>query len=106
MLEKLLIFTKLLLKSFIYELAETFCFPKGNILKIYNKYNIEKVHIYHILTDTDSTLLKFVFVSYPNSDIPESKYRHILFKTYTNDLILLTLFGKFVGYKIKTKEKN
>ena len=33
MLEKLLIFTKLLLKSFIYELAETFAFQKETFKK-------------------------------------------------------------------------
>ena len=74
---KLLMFAKLSLKSFNYELVETFCFLKENVKK-YDKYNIEKVNIYHILTDTDSTSLKFVFVSDPNNDIPESKYRHII----------------------------
>ena len=38
---KLLMFSKLSLKSFIYEIAETFCFPEENIKKIYDKYKIE-----------------------------------------------------------------
>ena len=53
---KLLMFAKLLLKSFIYDLAETFCFPSQLIVEIYKKYKIEKIEMYHVLTDTDSTV--------------------------------------------------
>ena len=49
----------------------------------YLKYQIEKVEIYHILTNTDSTSLKFIFVSGPESNIPESKYRKIIFEVVT-----------------------
>ena len=77
---KMLIFAKLYLMYFIYEMLETFCFPDKKVRKIFKKYQIEKVHIYHVLTDTDSTCLKFLFVSYTNSDIPESKYRDIIFE--------------------------
>ena len=38
---------------------------------------IEKVEIFHILTDTDSTASKFVFFSDPNSDVSEEKSRDI-----------------------------
>ena len=38
---------------------------------------IEKVEIFHILTDTDSTAVKFVFFSDPNSDVSEEKSRDI-----------------------------
>ena len=30
---------------------------------------------FHLLTDTSSTSLKFMFISDPNSEIPESKYK-------------------------------
>ena len=39
-------------------------FPEGNevVQKIYDKYLIEKILVYHILTDTEST--SFQFFSY------------------------------------------
>lgn len=52
--------------------------------KFSKKYGPEKVYIYHVLTDTDSTSLKFLFVSNPNSDVPESKYRDIVFEVITS----------------------
>ena len=77
---KMLMFAKLSLIFFIYEMLKTFCFPDKKVQKIFKKYQIEKVHIYHVLTDTDSTCLKFLFVNDPNSEIPESKYTEINFE--------------------------
>ena len=51
---KLLMFAKLSLKSFVYKVVETFCFQKKHVKKIYEKYKIERVEIFYILTDTDS----------------------------------------------------
>ena len=70
MSRKLFMFAKLSLKSFIYELSETICFPNETVLNIYKKHSIEKVEIFRILTDTDSTSLKFIFICDPNSDVP------------------------------------
>ena len=81
---KLLMFAKLSLKSFVCEIIETFCFPNEKTKQIFKKYQIEKVEIYYILTDTDSTSLKFIFISRPESDIPESKYRKIIFEVVTS----------------------
>ena len=75
MSSKLLMFDRLSLKSFAYELIEIFCFPSQKTKQIFDKYLIEKVEIFHILTDTDSTSLKLIFISDPASTIPESKYR-------------------------------
>ena len=58
---KLLTFAKLPLKSFIYDLIETFCFPQKEIGELYKKYFIEEVQILHVLTDTDSTAVQFIF---------------------------------------------
>ena len=33
-----------------------------------------------MLTDTDSTLLKFMFISDQNSEISQDKYRNIIFE--------------------------
>ena len=77
---KLLMFAKLSLKSFIYDLVETFCFLSQLVLEIYKKYKIEKIEMYHVLTDTDSTALQFIIISDPNSDMPEQKFRDIIFE--------------------------
>lgn len=68
---KLLMFTKLSLKSFIFDVVETFCFLKEIIKEIYAKYKIEKVEIFHVLTNTSSTSLSFIFISDPNCDNTE-----------------------------------
>ena len=56
---KLLMFAKLSLKSFIYSLVELVTFPEEHpiICKIYEKYEIERIFCYHVLTVTDSTSL-------------------------------------------------
>ena len=77
---KMLIFAKLSLMSFIYDILETFCFPDEKVKKIYEKYQMEDVYIYHILTDRDSTSRKFVFISNAASEIPNTKYREIIFE--------------------------
>ena len=77
---KLLMFAKLSLKSFLYDIVETFCFPAEAVAEIYKKYLIEKVYVYHILTDTDSTALQFTFISDPNSNLPEEKYGDVIFE--------------------------
>ena len=51
---KMLIFSKLSLKSFSYDFADTICFSNKEIQEIYNQYSINKCHIYLNFTDTDS----------------------------------------------------
>ena len=70
---KLLMFAKLSLKSFIYDIAETFSFPDQTV--------IENVILNPILTAySNSTALQFTFISDPNSDLPEDKFRDIIFE--------------------------
>lgn len=80
-------FTKLSHKSFIYSLAESFCFPSPEEKEIYKKYQIEKVQMHHVLVDTDSISLQFIIVSDPNSDIPEPKFRDIIFEVIVSTKI-------------------
>ena len=47
------------------------------------KCGIEIVNIYHKLTDTDSTSLKFLFISDPNSETPGNKFRETIFEAIT-----------------------
>lgn len=76
---KSLMFAKLSLKSFIYDLVETMHFLNETVKRIYEKYEIERVEIFHVLADTDSKSLKFMLISDPNIDTPECKYCDIIF---------------------------
>ena len=91
MSEKLFMFAKLSLMSFIQDLTETFYFPDEEVKEIYKKYQIEIVEIFHILTDTDRKYLKFIFTSDPNIKIPESKYRDIIFEV----IIISEIYKRF-----------
>ena len=77
---KLFMFAKLLLKSFIYSLVELLYFPEENpiVFQICKQHEIEKIHCYHILTATDSTLIQTVIVSNADSTFPESKTRYFI----------------------------
>ena len=77
---KLLMFAKLILKSFIYDLSETFYFLTKEIIDIYKKCLVEKIEVFHILTDTYSTALKFILISDQSSDITEEKFRDTIFE--------------------------
>ena len=77
---KMLIFAKLLLKSFVYDMIDVFCFPNEEIQRIYDYYQIEKCFLYQNLTDTDSTSLLFTFICKFESSIPESEARNIIFE--------------------------
>ena len=44
------------------------------------KYFIEKVEFFYVQTGTDSTALKFIFLSDPNIDLPEDKFRDVTFE--------------------------
>ena len=84
-------FAKLSLMSFIYEIIETFCFPDKKVREIYDRYLIEEVYIYHVLTNTDSTKLQFLFISNPESNIWEKKYREIIFEV----IIASEIYNRF-----------
>ena len=73
-------FTKLSLISFIYQLFETFYFLSDVVKKIFQKYSIKKVCIYHGLTGADGTCLKFICLNDVKSEIPDKQFRDILFE--------------------------
>ena len=82
---KLLMFAKLSLKSFVYSLVELLHFPEENpiVASIYEKYDIEQINCYQILTDTDSTSIQFIIVSDPANTYPECSVRDILFEIFS-----------------------
>ena len=60
---KMLMFAKLSLMSFIYELTETFMFLSAKTKSIFEKYFIDFIYAYQLLSDTDSTSLQFIIFS-------------------------------------------
>ena len=77
---KMLMFSKVSIKSFIYDLIDVSMFPNQDIKKIYEKYKFNRCFLYQNLTDTDSTSVFFVFIYYLNSSINQSKSRDIIFE--------------------------
>ena len=84
---KMLMFTKRLIKSFIYDMTDVFMFPNKVVSEIYQKYNVNKYYLYQNLTDTDSTSLFFSFICDSDSNIREDKVRNIIFEVITKSRI-------------------
>ena len=85
---KMLMFAKLSIKSFVYDMIDVFCFPNDEIKTIYRKYQIEKCLLYQNLTDTDSTSLFFVFICDFECTLPESEARKVIFECIMKSKIL------------------
>ena len=75
----MLMFSKFLIKSFVYDLIDVFMFPNEEIQEIYAEFNIERCYLYQTLTDTDSTSFFFVFICDLKCSIDERKTRDIIF---------------------------
>ena len=108
---KMLMFAKLSIKSFVYDMIDVFCFPNKDIQLIYDFYQIEKCFLYQNLTDTDSTSLLFVFICNLESTLPESKARKVIFECLTKSKILDRLdvsdeyWKQFNVYNANTKKQ-
>ena len=76
---KMLMFSKVSIKSFVYDLIDVFMFPDQGIQEIYQKYQVGKCYLYQNLTDTDSTSMFFVFICNLNCSVSEDKARNIIF---------------------------
>ena len=81
-------FAKLSLESFAYDFAETFFFPNQKTKEIYNKYMTERIFPYSVLKDTDSICVFFIFISKPESSLPDGKFRDVLFEVIKEHGIL------------------
>ena len=77
---KMLMFSKVSIKGFVYDLIDVFMFPNEEIQKIYAEFNIERCYLYQNLTDTDSISIFFVFICDLKCSIDERKTRDIIFK--------------------------
>ena len=110
MKDKMLIFSKISLKSFVYDVIDIFCFPDIEVREIYNRYQIIKVFVYLILTDTDSSSLQFTFISKLTSSITEDEARDLIFEILLQKLghrldTSHKVFDKFSCRNKSTKKK-
>ena len=85
---KMLMFAKLSLESFIYDLCETFIFANQKTKAIYQKYDMDYIYVYQILTDTDSTSLQFIILRKEENKILNCMFREMLFKVIVENKIL------------------
>ena len=95
--EKMLIFAKMSLKSFVYNIIDVFCFPDDKVKGIFDKNDIEKCFLYLNLTDTDSCSMFFIFICKLECCIPESVFRNVLFEIFQHSKIgpRLDIFDDF-----------
>ena len=77
---KMLMLSKLSLKSFVYDIIDIFCLPDEEVKEIYERYKIIKTFVYLILTDTDSCSLQFTFITDLESSISEDEARKLIFE--------------------------
>ena len=77
---KMLMFSKMSIKSFVYDLIDIFSYPDKEVKEIYAKHNILKCFIYLILTDTDSCSIQFLFLARLSSQISEVNARKLIFE--------------------------
>ena len=84
----MLMFAKLPIKSFVYDMIDVFCFANDEIQQIYDYYQIEKYFLYQNLTDTDSTSLFFNFICGLDCYVLESEAKIIIFKCLKKSKIL------------------
>ena len=81
-------FAKISMESFTYDLTETFFFPGKKTREIYDKYMIERIFPYSLLTDTDIICVFFIFICKPESSLPDGKFRDVLFEVIKENEIL------------------
>ena len=84
---KMLMFAKVSIKSFVYDLIDVFMFPNETTKAIYEKYKVKKCYLYQNLTDTDSTSSLFNFICHLNSIVDEITARNIIFEVMINSKI-------------------
>ena len=88
---KMLMFSKVSIKSFVYDLIDIFMLPNSEVQKIYTKYKINSCYLDQNLTDTDSTSMFFVFISDLDSIVRENKARNIIFEVMTASRVFVRL---------------
>ena len=75
----MLMFSKVSIRSFVYDLTNFFCFPDETVNETYCKNSIIKCYFYLNLTDTDSCSIFLNFICKKECDIAESESRNLVF---------------------------
>ena len=76
----MLMFSKVSIKNFVYDLIDVFMFPNEEIKKIYAEFKVDRCYLCQNLTDIDSTSIFFVFICDLKCSIGERKSRDIIFR--------------------------
>ena len=76
----MLMFSKISLKSFVYDLIDVYMFRNEDTRKIYDDFKIRKCFFYQNITDTDSTSVFSVFICDLSCSVDERKSREIIFR--------------------------
>ena len=88
---KMFMFSKISLKSFVYDLIDVFMFPNNVTKKIYEQYKVQKCYLYQNLMDTDSTSVFFVFICELGCAVDKRKSRQIIFEVMIKSKIFSRL---------------
>ena len=108
---KMLMFSKLSIKAFVYDMIDVFMFSNQTTQQIYQKYGVEKCFLEQNLADTDSTSIFFIFICNLSSDLPENEARKIIFEVMLNSKIFNRLdrsdkyFEQFNARDVTLKKK-
>ena len=84
---KMLMFAKMSLKLFAYDIIDVFCFPDDKVKGIFNKNDIDKCFLHLNLTDIDSCSMSFIIICKLECCIPESDFRNVLFEIFKHSKI-------------------
>ena len=84
---KMLMFAKMSLKLFVYDIIDVFCFPDDKVKGIFDKNDIEKYFLYLNLTDTDSCSMFFIFICKLEFCIPQNVFTNVLFEIFKHSKI-------------------
>ena len=76
---KMLMFSKVSMKSFVYDLIDVSMFLNQDIQEICQQYQVNRCYLYQNVTDTDSTSMFFVFICDLNGCVSEDKARNLIF---------------------------
>ena len=85
---KMLMFSKVSIRSFVYDLIDVFWFPDETVKEIYCQNSIIKCHLYLCLNYSDSCSIFFNFICKKECDIRESKSRNLIFEILKQSKII------------------
>ena len=90
--EKILIFSKVSLKSFVYDLIDVFSFPTEEVKMIYDQYSVIKCHLYLDLTNISRRSIVFNLICKKERNVKKSESRKTIFDILKQSLIAKRLF--------------